>query len=116
MQGLEAAMNRTTQAYDHDRPNEMSIVDTFTKLIFGEESGYDEHELRIIEVLRVVDKNVSIDSHTEMGDYLRAMGVQEMIELVSAVRRAILNGTRGNITFPAKAGSAMTTHSTRNAH
>jgi len=91
----------------------MSIVDTFTKLIFGEESSYDEGELRTIEVLRVVDKNVSFDNHRDMGAYLRAMGVQEMITLVSAVRRAMLSGTGGSIPFQAKAGSRLATQNTR---
>lgn len=109
-------MDRTTQAYDHGTLSEMSIVDTFTKLIFGEESGYDDGELRIIEVLRIVDTNVSLDCHRDMGAYLRAMGVQEMIKLVSAVRRAILNGARGNTTFRTKAVSPAVSHNTSNAH
>ena len=104
-----------TQAYDYNRLSEMSIVDTFTKLIFGEESGYDEGELRIIEVLRAVDNNVSLESHRDMGVYLRSMGVQEMIKLVSAVRCAILNGTRGDLTFRSIAASPGASHHTRNA-
>ena len=92
-------MDSIERASNHGGMNEMSIVDTFTKLIFGDESGYDHGEQRIIEVLRIVDSNVSTDSHRDMGVYLRALGVQEMIKLVSCVRRAILNGTRGNIAF-----------------
>ncbi len=49
-------MDRTTYANDHSSLSEMSIVDTFTKLIFGEESAYGEGELQIIEVLRIVDR------------------------------------------------------------
>ena len=106
-------MNNIGHENDQCRLSEMSIVDTFTKLIFGEESGYDEGELRIIEVLRVVERNVSLDSHVDMGAYLRALGVQEMIKLVARVRRAILNGIRGDIGFrseTAASGILPTTH------
>ena len=35
--------------------SEMAIVDTFTKLIFGEEEGYSALELSIIEAFRAAD-------------------------------------------------------------
>ena len=66
--------------------SEMLIVDTFTKLIFGEGSQYTDGELAIIQALRQVDANVALDSHRDMGDYLRALGVREMIILVGKVR------------------------------
>jgi hypothetical protein len=69
--------------------SEMTIVDTFTKLIFGEDSRYTAKELRIIQALRMVDTNVLFDSHRDMGAYLRALGVQEMIELVTRVQRQL---------------------------
>ena len=65
---------------------EMAIVDTFTKLIFGEESHYSNRELMIIQAFRNVDANVVLDSHRDMGTYLRALGVGEMITLVSRVQ------------------------------
>lgn len=65
---------------------EMAIVDTFTKLIFGEESQYSYRELMIIQAFRNVDANVVLDSHRDMGTYLRALGVGEMIKLVSRVQ------------------------------
>ena len=65
--------------------NEMAIVDTFTKLIFGEE-GYSARELSIIRAFRAVDTNVLCDSHGEMGEYLRNLGVSEMIHLVARLR------------------------------
>ncbi|MFT6365469.1 MAG: hypothetical protein ACJAUG_001950 [Halioglobus sp.] len=92
---------------------EMSIVDTLAKLIFGEESGYDRSDLQIIEVLRIVESNVSLGSHIDMGVYLRALGVQEMIKLVSSVRRAMLNGTRRDIAFrplPVLSGRSHSAH------
>jgi len=72
---------------DDDSPiSEMAIVDTITKLIFGEEDDYDSRELTIIQALRSVDANVLLDSHRDMGGYLRALGVAEMIQLVTRVR------------------------------
>ncbi len=70
--------------------SEMAIVDTFTKLIFGEESQYSNRELLIIQAFRAVDNNVVFDSHRDMGAYLRALGVGEMIKLVSAVQAQLL--------------------------
>ena len=72
--------------------SEMAIVDTFTKLIFGEEARYSDAELRIILALRSVDGNVALDDHHEMGIYLRALGVNEMIKLVSQVQRQLTSG------------------------
>jgi hypothetical protein len=72
--------------------SEMAIVDTFTKLIFGEESRYSDAELRIILALRSVDDNVALDDHHEMGVYLRALGVNEMIKLVSRVQCHLTSG------------------------
>ena len=72
--------------------SELAIVDTFTKLIFGEESRYSDAELRIIQALRVTDNNVALDNHPEMGTYLRALGVDEMIKLVSRVQRQTASG------------------------
>lgn len=71
--------------------SEMSIVDTFTKLIFGEEGGYSRRELSIIQALRMVEVSVLADSHRDMGAYLRTMEVREMIELVARVRRQLDN-------------------------
>ena len=72
--------------------SEMAIVDTFTKLIFGEEEGYSVLELCIIEAFRAVDANVLRDSHRDMGEYLRNLGVREMIHLVSRLHEHMLEG------------------------
>ena len=72
--------------------SEMAIVDTFTKLIFGEEDTHSSGELGIIQALRTVDVNVALDSRQDMGEYLRALGVQEMIHLVSLVRQQLVSG------------------------
>ena len=72
--------------------SEMAIVDTFTKLIFWEEQGYTEHDLLVIRALRSVELAVAGESHLEIGEYLRAMGVREMIGLVTRVRAELIAG------------------------
>lgn len=85
-------MKRAQTGRDGSQASEMAIVDTFTKLIFGEDSRYTNSELRIIQAFRTVDTNVMFDSHRDMGAYLRALGVGEMIELVSRVQRQLAAG------------------------
>ena len=72
--------------------SEMAIVDTFTKLIFGEEARYSNLELHIIQSLRSTEPNVALDGHRDMGVYLRALGVDEMIKLVSRVQAQMASG------------------------
>jgi hypothetical protein len=72
--------------------SEMAIVDTFTRLIFGAQDGFSSSEKLIIQALRVVDASVALDDYGDMGEYLRALGVAEMIELVTRVQ-ANLAGT-----------------------
>jgi len=67
---------------------EMAIVNTFTKLIFGDEAD-SARELVIIQAFRSVDANVLRDSQQEMGEYLRSLGVREMIQLVARLRQHI---------------------------
>jgi hypothetical protein len=70
--------------------SEMAIVDTFTKLIFSDQEGFSPQEELIIDAFRTVDANVLQDSYCEMGEYLRSLGVREMIHLVSRIREQIL--------------------------
>ena len=72
--------------------SEMAIVDTFTKLIFGEETRYSDGELLIVQALRGAEPNVALDGHRDMGVYLRALGVGEMIKLVSLVQHQMASG------------------------
>ena len=67
---------------------EMAIVNTFTKLIFGDEA-YNTCELAVIDAFRSMDDTVSRDTLKEMGEYLRNLGVREMIQLVSSLRLRI---------------------------
>ena len=79
-------MKRVQTILETGQVSEMAIVDTFTKLIFGEDSQYSNRELIIIQAFRICDHNVVFDSHRDMGAYLRALGVGEMINLVSKVQ------------------------------
>lgn len=71
---------------------EMAIVDTFTRLIFGEQDPFSESELLIIQAFRLVDDGVARDGYAEMGQYLRALGVAEMIKLVTRVQAQLAGG------------------------
>lgn len=86
-------MQRAQGFSEADAASEMAIVDTFTKLIFGqEENQYDSLEQLIIQTFRLVEANVAVDSYLEMGHYLRAMGVAEMIQLVARVQAQLDGG------------------------
>lgn len=71
--------------------SEMAIVNTFTKLIFGEDA-FTAREISIIDGFRAVEADVLRDSHEEMGEYLRNLGVREMIGLVSRLHRHLAQG------------------------
>ena len=65
---------------------EMAIVNTFTKLIFGDEV-YSAREISIIEAFQAMELSLSRGDRLEMGEYLRNLGVREMIQLVSGLRQ-----------------------------
>jgi hypothetical protein len=69
-------------------PSELAVVDTFTKLIFGAVEQLDADELAIITALGRSDDGPDIEDLLSLGDYLRALGVSEMITLVERVRQA----------------------------
>lgn len=66
---------------------EMTIVDTFTKLIFAVDDDFSVVELAVIDAFRAVEANVYRDTAAEMGEYLRDLGVREMIQLVARLER-----------------------------
>ena len=88
--------------------SEMAIVDAFTRLIFGEEDHFDAAELRIVEALRLVDADMAGDSLREMGCYLRALGVAEMIQLVGQVQACLAGGPPPRVTAPLDGASKPT--------
>ena len=101
-------MKRAQSTMEVGQVGEMAIVDTFTKLIFGEEGQYSNQELMIIQAFRNVDSNVVLDSHRDMGAYLRALGVGEMIKLVGKVQSQLLGGEPMLAERVASAGSHAT--------
>ncbi|MEM9255684.1 MAG: hypothetical protein AAGA91_09560 [Pseudomonadota bacterium] len=82
--------------YNDNMPiTEMAIVDTFTRLIFGDEEDFGLPEMHIISGFREVDVNVMHDTPVEMGKYLRNLGVREMIHLVSRLREHLAREDSG---------------------
>lgn len=67
----------------------MAVVDTFTKLIFGDDAPHSAEESLIIQALRQVDDSLSPGDDRALGQYLRGMGVEEMTALVARVRAHI---------------------------
>jgi len=94
-------MSVSNRARSDNAVSEMEIVDTFTKLIFGGETHYTDLESQIIQGLRSADPRLTLDNYADMGVYLRALGVREMIKLVSQVR---LEMALGHKLPPAAAG------------
>ena len=66
--------------------SELEIVDICTRLIFGTEDELSLREQMIIAALRLSDDNFGGDNTVEMGKYLRALGVREMIKLVAVAK------------------------------
>ncbi|GAB3275094.1 hypothetical protein [Parahaliea aestuarii] len=68
--------------------SEIVIVDTFTRLIFGDDASVlSRAELGVIEALRRVEPDVAGDDLQAMGEFLRSLGVGEMIALVGRVQQ-----------------------------
>lgn len=86
-------MERSVAVSVENSASKMAIVDTFTRLIFGDPGDFSAQEQAIIEALREVEPNVAPDDYRAMGDYLRALGVAEMIALVARVERACEPGS-----------------------
>jgi hypothetical protein len=66
--------------------DEMSIVDIFTRLIFDAESPLNVEEARIVELLCHVEPGLSGVSRRDLSEYLRSMGVEEMIQVVARLK------------------------------
>ncbi len=81
-------MRRAFKEMEEGPVTEMAIVNTFTKLIFGDEY-YTPREQAIIDAFRTLEITVARDSRAEMGEYLRNLGVREMIQLVSGLQQHI---------------------------
>lgn len=84
--------------------SEMAIVDTFTKLIFGEEEEFSSSEELIIQALRLADTSVAPDTRRDLGQYLRALGVAEMIQLVTRVQACLADSMKAVVLTGKAAG------------
>ncbi|MCB1842405.1 MAG: hypothetical protein KDI09_05535 [Halioglobus sp.] len=82
-------MRRGLSSSEREPVSEMWIVDTLTRLIFGDVDHFDSRESLVIDAFRSVDANVLRDTPAQMGDYLRNLGVREMIHLVTRIRTQI---------------------------
>lgn len=75
--------------YGDSEFDEISIVDVLTKLIFDAESDLDEAESRVIKLLGQLDSSVLNASRRDVSEYVRSMGVDEMILVVERIKRLI---------------------------
>ena len=66
--------------------DEMSIVDIFTKLIFDAESLLDDSEELIYQLLVHHEESLLKASRRDVSEYLRSMGVDEMIKTVAVLK------------------------------
>ena len=75
-------------------PSEMEIVDAFTHVIFCGADELSPEEASILDTLCRVDEVAASCSSGDFPDgvgcYLRALGVKEMIQLVTRVRDCYL--------------------------
>lgn len=69
--------------------DEMSIVDVFTKLIFDADSVLYEAESQVVEILGQIESSLYEASRRDISEFLRAMGVDEMISIVGQVKRSL---------------------------
>ena len=84
----------TERRTDEAAPRELDIVDTFTRLIFNGGETLSARDMAVVVALCQVDAGAEAASATDfprdLGSYLRAQGVSEMIALVEQVRNHCL--------------------------
>ena len=66
--------------------DEMAIVDILTKLIFDADSVQDDTEQLIIHLLAQQEPSIVTARRRDISEYLRAMGVDEMIHTVANIK------------------------------
>ena len=69
--------------------DEMSIVDVFTNLIFDADSRLDETGFLVVEALGQIESSLFEATRCDISEFLRAMGVDEMITTVGQVKRSL---------------------------
>lgn len=75
--------------YGNSAFDEISIVDVLTKLIFDAESDLNETESLVIRLLGQLDSSVVNASRRDISEYIRSMGVAEMILVVERTKSLI---------------------------
>ena len=68
-----------------EMPDELSIVDVFTRLIFDTEFSLGARDRLIVDILIDVEPSLGNASRRDISEALRAMSVDEMIAVVKAV-------------------------------
>ena len=69
--------------------DEMSIVDVFTRLIFDADSVLGETESLVVEALGQIEPSLYEVPRRDISEFLRAMGVDEMISAVGQIKRSL---------------------------
>lgn len=93
--------------------SEMAIVDTFTKLIFGEDREYTDQEIQIIDAFSLAEFGVPSRDPSVLGAMLRELGVRQMIDLVVRVRDVLsmqASVVPGQTTGSGDSASQVVTH------
>lgn len=69
--------------------DEMAIVDVLTRLIFDADAELQGSERLLLELLEQVDESLLGAPRRDISEYLRSMGVDEMILLVNRLKQMI---------------------------
>jgi hypothetical protein len=69
--------------------DEVSIVDTCTKLIFGDRKALNETDVLIVAALQLSDGLLEEGTLEAIGNHIRQMGVEEMIRLVGRAKQRL---------------------------
>lgn len=67
--------------------DEMAIVDVLTRLIFDADAELQDAELLVLELLEQIDDSLLGAARRDISEYLRAMGVDEMIQVVNRIKK-----------------------------
>lgn len=83
-----------TSGFQSAYVDEMSIVDTITRLIFDAESELQAFDSRVVASLGDLDRSLVDLDRRQISEYLRAMGVDEMISAVNRIRHLMMQQAR----------------------
>jgi len=69
--------------------SELSIVDVFTMLIFDIDSDLTQSQQMVVTLLGQYEPAMAQANRIQLSDYLRALDVSEMIDIVMAVKHLL---------------------------